>query len=177
MSQNPTSEIGVTSCQTSMGWVGIAWSTRGLVAVTLPQETEAEALGQIPAKSGSPAEPPGLDVMGLTDKLRRYFAGEVVTFDEPLEPTIGTDFQRRVWTITRATPRGQTRTYGTIAREAGSPGASRAVGQCMARNPWSVIVPCHRVLGHDGRLTGFGGGMGMKRRMLLMEGAIDDDKT
>ncbi|MFC2036512.1 methylated-DNA--[protein]-cysteine S-methyltransferase [Chloroflexota bacterium] len=89
---------------------------------------------------------------------------------------MGTDFQRTVWAITRATPRGQTRTYGAIAREAGSPGAGRAVDQCMARNPWPVLVPCHRVLGHGGQLTGFGGGMDMKRQILLMEGAMGDDE-
>jgi methylated-DNA-[protein]-cysteine S-methyltransferase len=113
-------------------------------------------------------------VPALTDKLERYFEGEPVVFDEPLDPTTGTDFQREVWALTKAIPRGQTRTYGQIAREAGSPGAARAVGQSMARNPWPVIVPCHRVVGHDGRLTGFGGGLDMKRRMLVMEGAILD---
>ena len=92
-------------------------------------------------------------------------------FDERLDGTIGTEFQRRVWAITRAIPRGQTRTYSQIARQAGSPGAARAVGQSMARNPWPIGVPCHRVLGSDGSLTGFGGGRDMKRRMLEMEGA------
>jgi methylated-DNA-[protein]-cysteine S-methyltransferase len=110
-------------------------------------------------------------VAGLSDKLRRYFDGEPVAFDEPLDPGIGTAFQRRVWAATRAIPRGQTRTYGQLAREVGSPGAARAVGQAMAHNPWPVIVPCHRVVGHDGRLTGFGGGLAMKERMLAMEHA------
>jgi methylated-DNA-[protein]-cysteine S-methyltransferase len=172
MDMDSRTEIGVTVCQTAMGWVGIAWSVRGLMAVTLPRATEAETLSRLPAGSGlDPQAVPGLDVMALSDKLQRYFHGEVVTFDEPLDPTIGTDFQRRVWAITRAIPRGQRRTYGEIAREAGSPGAARAVGQSMARNPWPVIVPCHRVVGHDGRLTGFGGGLDMKEQMLAMEGA------
>lgn len=178
MSQQQDSAIGVTICQTSFGWVGIAWSARGLAALTLPQPSEAEALGQLPTSSDIlPVPPAGLDVATLADKLRRYFDGETVAFDEPLNPTIGTDFQQRVWAITRAIPRGQTRTYGQIAREAGSPGAARAVGQSMARNPWPIVVPCHRVVGHDGRLTGFGGGLAMKRQMLMMEGAIGDDKT
>ena len=77
-----------------------------------------------------------------------------------------------MWNLTRGIPRGQTRTYGELARMAGSPGAARAVGQAMARNPWPIIVPCHRVLGSDGALTGFGGGVDMKRRMLQMEGAL-----
>jgi methylated-DNA-[protein]-cysteine S-methyltransferase len=115
----------------------------------------------------------GLDVAALVDKLQRYFEGEAVAFDEPLDPSIGTDFQREVWAITRAIPRGQTRTYGQVARQAGrSVGVARAVGQAMARNPWPVIVPCHRVVGHDGGLTGFGGGVTMKQEMLNMEASI-----
>jgi methylated-DNA-[protein]-cysteine S-methyltransferase len=163
--------IGVTTCQTSFGWVGIAWSNRGLVALTLPQPSEVDALRSMPAERGSPPETvPGLDVAMLVDRLRRYFDGEPVTFDEVLDPSIGTDFQKRVWSITRAIPRGQTRSYGQVASEAGSC-AARAVGQAMARNPWPVIVPCHRVVGSDGSLTGFGGGLEMKRKMLEMEGA------
>ena len=173
MSQRNENTIGITTCQTDLGWVGIAWSERGLVALTLPEASEVDALGQLPAGSDSvPETVPGLDVAALAEKLRRYFEGQVVTFDEPLDPTLGTKFQRRVWAITRGIPRGQTRTYGQVAREAGSPGAARAVGQSMARNPWPVIVPCHRVLGSDGSLTGFGGGVEMKRRMLEMEGAM-----
>jgi O-6-methylguanine DNA methyltransferase len=91
----------------------------------------------------------------------------VVTFDEPLDPEIGTRFQHKVWAATRAIPRGQTRTYGQLAREVGTPRAARAVGQAMARNPWPVIVPCHRVVGHDGHLTGFGGGLAMKEQQML----------
>jgi methylated-DNA-[protein]-cysteine S-methyltransferase len=167
------SKIGVTACQTPLGWVGIAWSTRGLVGLTLPQATEADALRQLPARSSPrPEAAADLDIDVLTDKLHRYFEGQEVRFDEPLDPGIGTRFQQTVWAITRAIPRGQTRTYGDIAREAGSPGAARAVGQCMARNPWPMVVPCHRVVGHDGSLTGFGGGLAMKKQMLTMEGAL-----
>lgn len=173
MSQHNERSVGITTCQTAFGWVGIAWSERGLLALTLPQASEVETLDQLPSGSDSiPESAGGLDVTALAEKLRRYFEGQVVTFDEPLDPTLGTEFQRRVWAITRAIPRGQTRTYGQVAREAGSPGAARAVGQSMARNPWPVIVPCHRVLGSDGGLTGFGGGVEMKRRMLEMEGAM-----
>jgi methylated-DNA-[protein]-cysteine S-methyltransferase len=132
-----------------------------------------QTLDRLPRESGPvPLPPAGLDLAALSGKLRRYFSGEEVTFDEPLDPTVGTGFQQRVWAITRAIPRGQTRTYGEIARKAGSPGAARAVGQAMATNPWPPIVPCHRVVGHAGQLTGFGGGLEMKRRMLVMEGAI-----
>jgi methylated-DNA-[protein]-cysteine S-methyltransferase len=172
MSRNPRSAIGVTACQTAFGWVGVAWSEQGLVALTLPQSTEAGALSQLPpAGDSSPVAPPGLDIDGLADKLRRYFEGQAVTFDEPLDPAIGTDFQRRVWALTQSIPRGQVSTYGAIAHQAGTC-AARAVGQAMARNPWPILVPCHRVIGSSGQLTGFGGGLDMKRRMLEMEGVL-----
>jgi methylated-DNA-[protein]-cysteine S-methyltransferase len=163
--------VGVAACNTAFGWVGIAWSQAGLVGVTLPQPSQNDALNRL----GSPTEPvplppAGLDPAGLAGKLQRYFRGEEVAFEEPLDPTIGTDFQRKVWAITRAIPRGETRTYGQLARRAGTPAAARAVGQAMAHNPWPIVVPCHRVVGHDGRLTGFGGGVEMKRRMLQLEG-------
>jgi O-6-methylguanine DNA methyltransferase len=159
--------------ETRFGWVGLAWSDRGLMAVSLPQPTKAEAWGRLPAGSDeSPAEPSGLDVADLVADLQRYFDGVPVEFDVLLDPSLGTDFQRQVWDITRAIPRGETRTYGELARLVGSPRAARAIGQAMACNPWPVIVPCHRVVGHDGRLTGFGGGLVMKERMLVMEGAL-----
>jgi methylated-DNA-[protein]-cysteine S-methyltransferase len=172
--------IGVTAVLTASGWVGIAWSARGLVAVTLPQPTQQDVLCQLPSSTGPvPLPPPGLDLAALANQLRRYFDGQEVTFEEPLDLTVGTDFQRRVWAITRAIPRGQTCTYADIARKAGSPKDARAVGQAMAHNPWPIVVPCHRVVGSDGRLTGFGGGLELKRHMLAMEGAIaaqGDDK-
>jgi methylated-DNA-[protein]-cysteine S-methyltransferase len=172
MSQTIKRPVGITTCQTAFGWVGIAWSRQGLVAITLPKQVKAEALEQLPPTGGPIPDPPhGLDLSVLVGKLQRYFEGQVVAFDEPLDPTLGTGFQRRVWQLTRDIPRGQTRTYGQIARLAGSPGAARAVGQAMARNPRPIIVPCHRVLGSDGGLTGFGGGVDMKRRMLQLEGA------
>jgi len=172
MSVKQENAIGATAIQVAWGWVGIAWSAQGLVGVTLPQPDEAAALALLPAPDDQPPDPPaGLDLEALTDKLRRYFEEEQVVFDEPLDLAAGTAFQQRVWALTRDIPRGQTRTYGQLARQAGSPSAARAVGQAMAHNPWPVLVPCHRVVGHDGRLTGFGGGLEMKERMLVMEGA------
>lgn len=165
--------IGATLVNTAAGWVGIAWSGDGLVAVSLPEPDEAMALRRLPeAAEPAPQPPPGLDIATLADKLRRYFEGEDVRFEEPLDPGLGTAFQREVWALTRAIPRGETRTYGQLARLAGHAGSARAVGQAMARNPWPVIVPCHRVVGHDGRLTGFGGGLALKQHMLEMEAGL-----
>jgi methylated-DNA-[protein]-cysteine S-methyltransferase len=168
--------VAVEVCQVGWGWVGFAWSERGLVRTTLPQPTEAEAWRQLPRQDET-WKPSGLDVAGFAGKLRRYFSGDIVVFDEPLDPRVGTDFQRKVWSLTRAIPRGETRSYGELAQQAGSPGAARAVGQAMARNPWPIVVPCHRVVGHAGSLTGFGGGLAMKERMLLLEGALERRET
>ncbi len=172
MRQIQSSKTGCTVCDTALGWVGIAWSAGGLVALTLPQPSEEAALRLLPQGSTGVDPGSGLDVKTLEAKLLRAYRGEAVTFDDALDPRIGTPFQQRVWKITRAIPRGQTRTYGEIAREFGSPGAARAVGQAMARNPWPMLVPCHRVVGHDGRLTGFGGGLAMKQHLLEMEKAL-----
>lgn len=102
-------------------------------------------------------------------QLRAYFAGERTAFDLPLRPG-GTPFERRVWGALREIPYGETTSYGAIADRLGEPGAARAVGRANARNPIPVIVPCHRVIGADGSLTGFGGGLACKRALLDLEG-------
>lgn len=102
-------------------------------------------------------------------QLAEYFVGERTAFDLPLAPR-GTGFQLRVWERLRAIPYGTTRSYGAIAAELGlDPGASRAVGLANGANPLSIVVPCHRVVGADGSLTGFGGGLPRKRFLLDLE--------
>jgi methylated-DNA-[protein]-cysteine S-methyltransferase len=103
-------------------------------------------------------------------QLTEYFAGKRRAFDLELNPS-GTLFQKSVWKVLRTIPFGQTRSYGEIAQELNKPGASRAVGRANGTNPISIMVPCHRVIGADGSLTGFGGGMEAKRTLLLHEGA------
>lgn len=102
------------------------------------------------------------------EELEAYFAGELFTFDLRLEFE-GTPFQRRVWEALRSIPYGETRTYGEIALQIGSPTAFRAVGLANGHNPIAVIVPCHRVIGANGSLTGFGGGLERKRTLLELE--------
>jgi methylated-DNA-[protein]-cysteine S-methyltransferase len=103
------------------------------------------------------------------EQLREYFAGERTSFDLPLEMD-GTDFQRRVWGALREIPYGETRSYGELSRDLGlGARGARAVGLANGRNPISVIVPCHRVIGADGSLTGFGGGLDRKRILLELE--------
>ncbi|MEM7626989.1 MAG: methylated-DNA--[protein]-cysteine S-methyltransferase [Planctomycetota bacterium] len=101
-------------------------------------------------------------------QLAEYFAGERQTFDLPLAPQ-GTDFQQRVWQQLRLIPFGVTLSYGQIAQRLGQPTASRAVGLANGNNPLSIVVPCHRVIGSDGALTGFGGGLIIKKHLLDLE--------
>src|SRR5262245_49319260 len=105
-------------------------------------------------------------------QLAAYFAGELRAFDLPMAPG-GTAFQLRVWRELRAIPYGTTTSYGRLAERIGSPGAARAVGSANGRNPISIVVPCHRVIGADGTLTGYGGGLDRKRWLLALEaGAV-----
>lgn len=105
------------------------------------------------------------------DELTAYFDGRRRTFDVPLAPN-GTDFQRRVWLALRDIPYGETISYAELARRVGSVAAVRAVGAANGRNPIPIIIPCHRVIGSDGSLTGFGGGIERKRWLLQHEGAL-----
>lgn len=104
----------------------------------------------------------------VTEQLEAYFDGQRTDFDLPLAPR-GTDFQLRVWAALREIPYGQTWSYGALAARLGNPNASRAVGLANGRNPISIVVPCHRVIGADGRLVGYGGGLERKRVLLDLE--------
>ena len=119
-----------------------------------------------------PAVRPGDDpvLAAVTDQLRAYFARELTEFDVPLAAS-GTPFQQRVWEALRRIPYGETRSYGQLAAEIGSPAASRAVGAANGRNPVSIVVPCHRVIGSTGRLTGYAGGLSTKELLLAHERA------
>lgn len=108
----------------------------------------------------------------VIDQLRAYFAGARTTFDLQLA-AVGTPFQRTVWAALRRIPYGQTVSYGQIAQRIGRPGASRAVGVANGANPIGVIVPCHRVVGSNGSLTGYGGGLERKQFLLDLENRRD----
>lgn len=101
-------------------------------------------------------------------QLEEYFAGQRRVFDLPLRPR-GTAFQQRAWAALRTIPYGRTRTYRQIAEQIGCPKGFRAVGMANHRNPLLIVIPCHRVVGTDGSLTGFGGGLDMKRFLLELE--------
>ncbi|TYB49231.1 methylated-DNA--[protein]-cysteine S-methyltransferase [Actinomadura chibensis] len=117
---------------------------------------------------GVPGDPEDEPFASAAEQLSAYFAGDLTEFDLPLNLQ-GTPFQQRVWTALQQIPYGETTTYGQLAAELGKPSASRAVGLANGRNPISVIVPCHRVVGANGDLTGYGGGLDRKRYLLDFE--------
>jgi methylated-DNA-[protein]-cysteine S-methyltransferase len=126
-----------------------------------------------------PADVPEGSVPGETTvlqaaarQLREYAAGTRTAFDLPLRPAFGGPFERRVWDLVTAIPHGTTTTYGDLARRLGAAGAARAVGTANGRNPLPIVVPCHRVVGASGRLTGYAGGLDAKRALLEHEGAL-----
>jgi methylated-DNA-[protein]-cysteine S-methyltransferase len=106
-----------------------------------------------------------------TSQLQEYFAGTRTVFDLPLA-LHGNAFEQRVWAALQRIPYGETASYGEIALQIGAPGAARAVGVANARNPVAIVVPCHRVIGANGKLVGFGGGLPMKRALLDLEQGI-----
>ncbi len=120
-----------------------------------------------PDRTGWESAPPGTFGEAV-EQLDAYFAGELTEFDLDFQMQ-GTDFQRRVWAALQTIPYGETRSYGDIAVQIGAPGASRAVGLANGRNPLSIIVPCHRVVGSTGNLIGYGGGIDRKRILLTLE--------
>jgi methylated-DNA-[protein]-cysteine S-methyltransferase len=148
---------------TPVGVLTLAGDEEGLREVTFPNATHAKSA----VSSGQRGE----SVPALREaisQLNAYFAGSLSRFDLPLAP-VGTQFQRECWSALRAIPYGQTVSYGEIARRVGRPAAYRAVGAANGRNPIPIIIPCHRVIGADGSLTGFGGGLSIKRHLLELE--------
>ena len=110
----------------------------------------------------------------LARQLRAYFAGALRRFDLPLDPQ-GSAFQKRVWQHLETIPYGATRSYRQVAESVGTPQAVRAVGAANGANPIPIVIPCHRVIGSSGKLTGYGGGLELKKRLLELEGAWTAD--
>jgi len=124
-------------------------------------------------KLGEP-DPRGREVepfKAAADQLDAYFDGELTRFDLPLAPH-GSEFQQRVWAALQEIPYGRTESYGELAERIGSPGGARAVGLANGKNPIGIIIPCHRVVGADGSLTGYGGGIERKKQLLDLELAV-----
>jgi len=165
------SGLHFTVFETPLGWMGLVSSEDGLRQVILPTKSRKTALDRI-AECG--CMPENQDYNGLGDLVNSfggYFRGEMVDFPGKLDITDATDFERKVWKVVQKIPRGQTRSYGWIARQLGLPKAARAVGNAVGKNPVPIIVPCHRVIRGDGNLGGFGGGIETKKFLLGLENA------
>jgi methylated-DNA-[protein]-cysteine S-methyltransferase len=129
------------------------------------------ALVRLAFGAHGPCDPPSPLLARAAEQLREYFAGERREFDLPLAPA-GTEFQLACWNALAEIPYGDTRSYGQQADRIGKPDRARAVGAANGANPIAIILPCHRVIGADGSLVGFGGGLETKRRLLDLEAGI-----
>ena len=157
---------------TSWGQVAAVWSDIGLWELGFPRPDERAALADIRTKKISTLaddQEAGLWSEQLTDELRLYFQGFPVVFGVPVDWRRYSPFQKAVLTYTAAIPYGATVSYQDVAQAVGSPKAARAVGGAMHNNRTPLVVPCHRVVGASGSLTGFGGGLDMKKALLLLE--------
>jgi methylated-DNA-[protein]-cysteine S-methyltransferase len=126
------------------------------------------AEGRSPVEPGESWREDSAPLKRTVQQLRAYFAGELRDFDLPVAPE-GTPFQQRVWRELLNIPYGETTSYGELARRLGNPNASRAVGLANGANPIAIVIPCHRVIGSNGKLTGYGGGLPNKERLLALE--------
>jgi methylated-DNA-[protein]-cysteine S-methyltransferase len=148
-------------------------SAQGLVALTLPNDSKEAVEGRLRKRYGSAGQEPSFvdDVDALARplaQLAEYFAGTRRAFELALDHG-GTPFQSAIWDELARIPYGETRTYADLARAIGRPAATRAVGAANGSNPLPIVLPCHRVIGSNGTLTGYGGGLGLKERLLAWE--------
>jgi methylated-DNA-[protein]-cysteine S-methyltransferase len=154
-----------TRFDSPLGPMILAATGRGLAGIWF------EGQRHLPDASGWPHAPADPVLVAAVAQLGEYFAGRRLQFDLPLDLQGGTPFQQSVWQALLAIPAGRTSSYGALGERVGRPGASRAVGAAVGRNPVSIVVPCHRVLGRDGSLTGYAGGLHRKSALLQLEGA------
>ena len=153
-----------TTMQSPLGALRLRASEQGMTGIYF------EAHKNAPPREEAERENP---ILGLArEQLAAYFAGSLQRFDLPLEPH-GTEFQKRIWNALRHIGYGQSMSYGELARAVGSPKAARAVGYANSLNPLSIVVPCHRVIGTSGKLTGYAGGLSSKEWLLRHEGLLN----
>lgn len=150
--------------QSPLGAMIVAATARGLAGVWF------EGQRHMPDRSSWPLQPEHPVLRRAQAQLSEYFSGTRSSFDLPLDLQGGTAFQRSVWDALLAIPRGDTTSYLMLSRRIGQPAAVRAVGAAVGRNPVSIVVPCHRVIGADGSLTGYAGGLERKTALLRLEG-------
>ena len=156
---------------TDWGWVGLLGSDQGLRRTTLPQLTSGAAVDHLGFETNQSIELNGI-FPAFEEWLRNFTKGLHHYLEVPLDLRDVPPFYKSVWTTCREIPVGETRSYTWVARASGRPKAVRAVGQAMAKNSLPLVVPCHRVIGNDGGLHGFAGGLGLKRWLLEFESGI-----
>ncbi len=161
--QHPT-KLVQSRMASPLGDVLLAATEQGLAGVWFVHRQE-----HMPDHSQWPTDDAHPVLRAATQQLNAYFLGGRQSFDLPLSPAWGTPFQRAVWQALQRIPNGKTSTYGDIARDIDNPKAVRAVGAAIGQNPHSIIVPCHRVVGANGSLTGFAGGLDRKKHLLAHE--------
>jgi O-6-methylguanine DNA methyltransferase len=166
----PEEFVTWATMKSRVGMIRAAATSRGVCKIALGKETAADFFGWLERYvAHAPRKPDRRGLVALAlDQIVEYLGGQRREFDLPLDLR-GTEFQRRVWAAVAGIPYGETRTYADIARTIGKPQATRAVGAANGANPLPLVVPCHRVLGSDGSLTGYGGGLDVKRKLLEME--------
>jgi methylated-DNA-[protein]-cysteine S-methyltransferase len=159
-----------------LGWFGVLVSEKGVCRIVLPKMSKRAAERALPACSESGVRSSGKtrekasQICASTIKLlQRYFSGGRVSFDLLLDLGYYTSFQQAVWKAAAEVPYGETRSYGWIAKRIKRPKAVRAVGQALGANPVPIVVPCHRVISASGKIGGFSGGLGMKKKLLELE--------
>lgn len=154
-----------TSWQGPLGAMILAATPRGLSGVWFDGQRHGPDTSAWRRESGHPV------LRQAIEQLTQYFAGQRQRFDLPLDLSMGTPFQQQVWQALLGIEPGDTTSYGQLSAAIGKPAAVRALGAAVGRNPVSVVVPCHRVLGMDGSLTGYAGGLERKTALLSLEGA------
>jgi methylated-DNA-[protein]-cysteine S-methyltransferase len=152
--------------ESPLGTMIVAATARGLAGVWFEGQKHMPDHSHWPEDTGHPV------LLQAVTQLKEYFSGARTSFDLPLDLHGGTAFQRSVWHALLAIPAGGTTSYGVLSQRIGNPNAVRAVGAAVGRNPVSVVVPCHRVLGSDGSLTGYAGGLERKTALLQLERAL-----
>ena len=158
--------IAQTRFESPLGPMIVAATSQGLAGLWF------EGQRHLPDSSGWPEQADHPVLQQAVAQLTEYFNGTRTVFDLPLDLQGGTAFQQSVWRALLSIPRGGTTSYRLLSASIGSPRATRAVGAAIGRNPLSIVVPCHRVLGHDGSLTGYAGGLERKSALLRLEGAM-----
>ncbi len=160
---------------TSLGTFGFASSETGLLTLLLPNAVGDRDRIVDRLAPGARLLPDTAQNQAATEQLDEYLESKRKSFDLTLDQR-GTEFQIEVWNAVYAVPWGETRSYAEIARTIGRPNAVRAVGAANGANPHPIIVPCHRIVGSDGSLTGYGGGLELKRQLLALEGVPDQQR-